>query len=171
MFRLIIGLILVALPFLELALLIKVGRLAGFWATLGMLVGAAVLGGLVVSRQSMGALRRATQAMGQGQPPVADVLDGAFLLMAGMLLITPGFVSDVFGLLLLVPPLRRALARWTVARARARGGLGEATPGSGSERAGDPAPAAPVDQGKGPIIEGEFERLGETPTDPQDPKR
>ena len=170
MLRVVLGLILIVLPLLELALLIKTGQLVGFWATLAMVVGAGLLGALILSRQSLAALRRAMEAAEQGRPPVAPVLDGAFLMLAGALLITPGFVTDVIGLLLLVPPLRHAIARWTVKRVLRRGGFhGEAFGTQGEPDRRGPH-ASTVRGGEGPIIEGEFERLGEKPTDRQPDK-
>jgi UPF0716 protein FxsA len=166
MFRLILGLILVALPLTELVLLVKTGRALGLWATLTMLVGAGILGAFVLSRQSRGALRRAAQAMEEGRPPMADALDGALLMMAGLLLITPGFLTDALALLLLIPPLRRALGRWTVRRMLQRGGLDGHTFPVDGEPADGPSPRSPHGQGKGTVIEGEFERLGEKPADP-----
>jgi UPF0716 protein FxsA len=167
MFRLSLGLILVALPLLELALLIKTGQVVGFWATLALVIGAAVLGAFVLSRQSLGALRRATQAIEQGQPPVAHALDGAFLAAAGLLLITPGFLSDFIALLLLIPPLRHALARWVVRHAVRRSGLDMRTASAEREAGSQASTQSAAHEGKGPIIEGEFERLGETPGDSQ----
>jgi len=166
MFRLILGLILVALPLAELALLVRTAQAIGFWATLALLMGGGLLGSFVLSRGSFGALRRATQAIEEGRPPMADALDSAFLMMAGMLLITPGFLTDAMALLLLVPPLRRRLARWTVRRVLERGGLDARAFDASGEGSGGPSPPSPRDQGKGPIIEGEFERLSEKPTDP-----
>ena len=170
MFRLVVGLILVALPLLELAVLIKTGQRVGFWATFAMVVAAGLLGAFIVSRGSLGVLRRATQALEQGRPPVADTLDGAFLLMAGILLITPGFITDFIALLLLISPLRHALARWTVLRAIQRGGLAESFSADG-KASGQAAGPSPSGEGKGPVIEGEFERLSEKPTDTQTTKR
>jgi UPF0716 protein FxsA len=171
MFRLVLGLVLVGLPLLELALLIKTGQAVGFWATFAMVVGAGLLGAFILSRGSLGVLRRTTQALEQGRPPVADALDGAFVLMAGILLITPGFVTDFLALLLLIPPLRHALARWTVLRAIGRGGMAAQGFGAEGGAAGGGAQPPPSGGGKGPVIEGEFERLGEKPTDPQSTKR
>jgi UPF0716 protein FxsA len=171
MFRLVVGLILVALPLLELAVLIKTGQRVGFWATFAMVVGAGLLGAFIMSRGSLGVLRRATQALEQGRPPVADALEGAFLLMAGILLITPGFITDVIALLLLIPPLRHALARWTVVRAMQRGGLAGQSFGADGKASGGGVGPSPPGAGKGPVIEGEFERLSEKPADTQTTKR
>jgi UPF0716 protein FxsA len=161
MARLLLGLALIALPLLELALLIKTGQAIGFWATLGMVVGAGILGAAILSRQSLGVLRRTQEAIAQSRPPVAPVLDGAFLLLAAALLITPGFLTDVLALLLLVPPIRHRVARWSVRRlvrsAHVRITAFEAQRASASARA------------EGPIIEGDFERLGEKTTEPHRP--
>ena len=168
MFRLIrlgLGLILVLLPLLELWLLIKAGQLVGFWATLGLLVAAGVLGAVVLSRQSRGALRRAAKAIEEGRPPVADALDSALLMMAGLLLITPGFLTDVMALLLLMPPLRHAVARWTIRRMLLRSGDVHTYDAQG-EAAGAESRKSPMQRGKGPIIEGEFERVDDKPADP-----
>ena len=158
MARLVLGLFLIALPVLELALLIKTGQVVGLWPTLAMVVGAGVLGVVIMSRQGMSVARRTREAIAQGRPPVGPVLDGAFLLLAGALLITPGFLTDVMALTLLIPPIRRKVGRWCVRRlverahvqikvyeARSRGELGQ--PGG--------------DRVAGPVIEGDFERLGE----------
>jgi UPF0716 protein FxsA len=158
MARLLLGLFLIALPVLELALLIKTGQVVGLWPTLAMVVGAGVLGAVIMSRQGMSVARRTREAIAQGRPPVGPVLDGAFLLLAGALLITPGFLTDVMAMALLIPPIRRKVGRWCVRRlverahvqikvyeARSRG-----EPGSPGE-----------DRVAGPVIEGDFERLGE----------
>lgn len=160
MARLLLGLVFIALPVCELALLIKSGQVIGFWATLGMVIGAGVLGAVIMSRQGVSVARRTRQALAQGRPPVGPVLDGAFLLLAGALLITPGFLTDLLALALLVPPIRRKVARWSVRRlverahvqvkvyeARRGGGPG-ASPAAGERVAG-------------PVIEGEFERLSD----------
>jgi len=160
MLRLSLGLILVALPFLELFLLIKTGQVAGFWATLGLVIGAGIAGAFVLSRQSRGALQRTMQAIEEGRQPMPEVLDGALLMMAGLLLITPGFVTDGLGLLLLIAPLRRALTRSIARRVLVRSGTREE-----SRRGGGLTPT--LDDGKGPVIEGEFERLEEKPADPR----
>ena len=116
MTRLVLGLTLIALPMLELALLIKTGQVVGLWPTLAMVVGAGVLGAVIMSRQGMSVARRTREAIAQGRPPVGPVLDGAFLLLAGALLITPGFLTDVMALALLIPPIRRKVGRWCVRR-------------------------------------------------------
>jgi UPF0716 protein FxsA len=160
MTRLILGLLFIALPFLELALLIKAGQMLGFWPTLAIVLGAGILGALIWSRQGVSVARKTQQALAQGKPPVGPALDGAFLLLAGALLIMPGFLTDVLALLLLVPPIRHKVSRWVVRRlverahvqvrsfeVRVQDASSPGSPGAGSVQ--------------GPVIEGEFERLGE----------
>ena len=90
MLRFTLGLILIALPMVELALLIKTGQAIGVWATLGLVVGAGFLGAMILAHQGVNVVRRTQQALAQGRPPVAPVLDGVFVVVAGALLITPG---------------------------------------------------------------------------------
>ena len=157
--RLGIGLGLLALPLLEIALLIRAGQKLGLWPVMAIIVGTGILGIAVLVRQRFAVVSGVMNAVNEGKPPLAPVLNGAFLVLAGGLLFSPGLICDAAGLLLLIPPIRRLVARWTVARllqdaeihvATAHGD-GRLTPG---EREG------------GPIIEGEFERLGERGTDP-----
>jgi UPF0716 protein FxsA len=156
MARLLLGLGLIALPFVELALLVKTGQTIGLWPTLGLLVGAAVLGGTIMSRQGLTVARRTQEAVARGRPPVGPVLDGALMLLAGALLITPGFVTDAMALALLVPAIRRRVARATVRRLVERAQLHvkvDKSAGGGEERM--------ARKDDGPVIEGEFVRLGE----------
>jgi UPF0716 protein FxsA len=97
------------------------------------------------------------------------VLDGAFLLLAGALLITPGFLTDVMALLLLIPSVRHKVMRWTVRRLVERAHVQVRT--FDARLQGEPGPSSPragpgQDAGKGPVIEGEFERLGEKTSAP-----
>src|SRR5262245_42100113 len=110
MLRVVLGCIFIALPVLELALIIKTGQVIGLWATLGLMLGAGILGAAILSQQSWSMVRRMRESLAQGRPPVAPVLDAVFLMLAAALLITPGFLSDVLALLLLIPPVRHWLA-------------------------------------------------------------
>jgi UPF0716 protein FxsA len=166
MLRLAIGLAFIVVPVLELALLIKTGQLIGVWATVALVLTTALTGALIISRQSLSVLRRTLEAIAEGQPPVAPVLDGLFLLVAGALLLTPGLMTDVAALLLLVPPIRRAIARatmrWLLRRARVRVEI------YGADADGAPgARRRPPGIGDGPVIEGEFERMNENPPRPR----
>ena len=162
MARLLLGLGLIALPFVELALLVKTGQTIGFWPTLGLLVGAAVVGGAIMSRQGLTVARRTQEAVALGRPPVGPVLDGALMLLAGALLIMPGFVTDAMALALLVPAIRRRVARTTVRRLVEHAQLQVKVHKSASEvEGGVAAKGGMAGKDDGPVIEGEFVRLGE----------
>jgi UPF0716 protein FxsA len=162
--RLLLGLVFIAFPLLELALLIKTGQRLGLWPTLAIIVGTALLGAHVLLRQGWTALRHMQEAMARGQPPVAPVIDSAFLMAAGMLLIMPGLIGDAAALLLLVPPIRHVVARWLVRRIVERAEV-HVFVAEGSDK------PSPNRQGRaeGPLIEGEFERLDEKATGPHRP--
>ncbi len=98
------------IPLLEIATFILVGDLAGLWPTLGMTVVTAILGAALLRSQSFATLKRARASLDRGDLPVNEVVDGLCLLVAGALLLTPGFVTDAVGFALFVPPLRRALS-------------------------------------------------------------
>ena len=157
MLRLAVGLAFIIVPVLELVLLIKIGQGIGVWATVALVLGTALTGAVIISRQSLAVVRRTLEAVSEGRPPVEPVLDGLFLLMAGALLLTPGLITDAVALVLLVPPLRRLIGRasmrWMVRRTRAR----VATYGS-RRRKPHPSPQ----RRDGPVIDVEFERVGKT---------
>jgi UPF0716 protein FxsA len=152
-------LICLALPLLELVVLVKLGQAIGFWNTVLILLAMAVLGGLLLHRQGWKALQQAQTAMMEGQPPVGPMLDGMLLATAGALLLAPGLITDVFAFLLLIPPVRRMVANRLLGRAR-DGGRGPDDPFERRDGADKPSrgPAS-----GGPVIEGEFERLDERP--------
>ena len=109
-------LVVVAIPFLEIALLIKVGQLIGFWLTLMLVVLSAAFGSYVIYEQGFQVMGRALEAMNRGKAPLAPVIDGMFVVLAGVLLIVPGFISDAMGLALLAPVLRHRFAVFCLRR-------------------------------------------------------
>ncbi|MCB1514750.1 MAG: FxsA family protein [Hyphomicrobiaceae bacterium] len=181
----------IAIPLLEIALLIKIGQAIGFWATIAMVIGSAVLGTWLLHKQGMETLRRVLTAMDDGKPPVEPVLQGFLLLSAGLLLLTPGILTDALGLILLIPPVRELIVRYglkrlfvvTVSgRSRRSGPAADATRPdvfSEAEDTGPRGPAGPETReprqrsplGGGPVIEGEFERLEERTIDPRRTKK
>jgi UPF0716 protein FxsA len=101
----------VALPLLELALLIKIGSIIGVLGTLVIIISTAILGALVVRHQGLGVLKRMRQTIQSGKPPVEPMMEGMLLMMAGGCLIAPGILTDIVGLVLLVPAIRQIAAR------------------------------------------------------------
>jgi UPF0716 protein FxsA len=119
--------LLIAAPLAELAVLIAAGREFGVLPVVAVCLLTAMLGAALVKRQGLAALRAAERDLATGKAPVEAVVDGAFLALAAPLLMTPGFISDAIGLLLLVPAIRRAAARRALAALRRR--LGESATG------------------------------------------
>jgi UPF0716 protein FxsA len=103
----------------EITVIIQIGQLIGAVNTIGLLLLISLLGAWLVKRQGLGVIARISEQRMAGRLPAAEVFDGALILVAGVLLVIPGFVTDAFGLLLLVPPIRavaRGFARRRVMR-------------------------------------------------------
>lgn len=98
-------------PFLELFVLIQVGQAIGAGWTIGILVMISVVGAWMVKREGLGVLRRAQARMRSGEVPGKELTDGVFIMLAGALLLTPGFITDFLGVLLLLPPVRAGVRR------------------------------------------------------------
>ena len=106
----------VIVPIAELALIIQVGQAIGVWWTIALLVADSVLGSALMRSQGRAAWRRFNQATAAGHVPAREVLDGVLVIFGGALLLTPGFLSDILGLLLLLPPTRAVARRVLVRR-------------------------------------------------------
>jgi UPF0716 protein FxsA len=113
-------LIFIVVPIVELAVLIQIGQLIGVWWTIALLIADAVLGTMLVRSQGRAAWRRFVATVNEGRVPHREVVDGALVIFGGALLMTPGFVTDVFGALFLLPPTRAVLRRLLVRRATLR---------------------------------------------------
>lgn len=98
----------VAVPIAELWLMIEVGQRIGVAETFLVVVALSVVGVWLVRRQGLGVLARIRDRTAAGQVPAVELVDGAMLLVAGLLLLVPGFLTDAVGLVLLVPPVRAA---------------------------------------------------------------
>ncbi len=105
-------LLFLAVPLIEIYFLIKVGDIIGAWPTVLLVVGTAVLGVWLLRLQGLSTLYRVQSSLQRGELPATAMLEGLLLLLAGALLLTPGFVTDSFGFLLLIPPLRQRLAAY-----------------------------------------------------------
>ena len=113
---LIFFLLLVAMPIIEITLLIQGAFAFGIVPVILLTIGTAALGSWLVKRQGLSAMTQLRRDMGEGRAPVASAVDGAALLVAAPLLLTPGFVTDGIGFLLLVPQVRHAAARMALRR-------------------------------------------------------
>lgn len=129
----------IVVPILELYVIIQVGQLIGVMPTLVLLLADALLGSMLLRHEGRGAWRRFNEALAARRFPGREVADGVLIVIGGTLLLTPGFITDVFGLFLLLPPTRAiarrllkrlAIGRFTVVGAGS-GGFGP-FPGGGS---------------------------------------
>jgi UPF0716 protein FxsA len=105
-------LIIIGIPMIEIYVMIQVGSEIGAFPTIALAILTAIVGIWLVRHQGFGLLMRVREMTDRGEVPALEVLDGALLLVAGLFLLLPGFLTDTIGFLLLVPPLRH----WIVGR-------------------------------------------------------
>jgi UPF0716 protein FxsA len=160
-------LLFLALPLLELAVMIKVGAAIGALATIGLLILSGVVGAFVIQSQGLTTIRRTLEELQRGEPPIEPMMDGALLCFAGGLFVVPGFITDVIAVFLLIPPLRRAVAQWALGHAVVVARTTGAPPSREPDGTNQPGPRRYED---GPVIEGEFKRLDQ-PSDRDRPNR
>lgn len=102
-------LLFIIIPIIEITLLMQIGGMIGVWPTIAVVIVTAWLGAKNVRQQGLATMQSVQTKMAQGEMPSTEIVTGVMLLVAGVLLVTPGFVTDIFGLLLLVPQVRKAL--------------------------------------------------------------
>jgi UPF0716 protein FxsA len=122
-------LLLVLWPVVEIAVFLQVVAWIGVLETLALMLAISLCGAWLVKRQGVGTLARMRTELDDGRIPTGPMTDGGLLAAAGFLLLVPGFVTDLFGIALLVPPVRSGVRRWlghrfTVRTARIRRGRG-----------------------------------------------
>ena len=105
----VLAVLFIVMPIVELAVVIQVGQAIGVFETIALLLLVSALGAWLVRREGLGVWRRFREQVRSGRPPAKELADGVLILLAGALLLTPGFVSDVFGILLLLPPVRAVI--------------------------------------------------------------
>jgi UPF0716 protein FxsA len=154
-------LIFIVIPIAELWLIIQVGELIGFWETLALLVVDSIAGSMLLRSQGRAAWRRFNEAMQAGRIPHQEAIDGALVIGGGALLLTPGFLTDIVGLLLLIPPTRavarRILASWAARRVVVKvADMGAARPESAARQHYD--------------VEGTATEAGSPPVDTRSPR-
>ena len=110
LFKLLLLFILV--PLVELALLIYVGTLIGPWYTILIVVGTGILGAVLAKSQGTLIVNRIRSSLEQGIIPSDELFAGALILVGGLVLLTPGIITDILGFALLIPQTRRAIAGW-----------------------------------------------------------
>jgi UPF0716 protein FxsA len=137
-------LLFIAVPVVELFLLIEIGQRVGTAATIGIIVATGIAGASLARRQGISTLARLRADLAAGRSPADPIIDGALILAAAAVLITPGLLTDLVGFLCLVPACRRLVKRYLRAaferavRAGTVGGI------PGVDRAGDSARRPPM---------------------------
>jgi UPF0716 protein FxsA len=128
----------VVVPIVEIYVIIQVGQAIGAWWTIALLIADSIAGTMLMKSQGRAAWRRFQAALAEGRVPAREVLDGALVIFGGAFLLTPGFVTDIFGALFLLPPTR-AVFRRIAARRVTFGVLADVPspmrPGAGRRRA------------------------------------
>lgn len=122
-------------PIVELYLFVEVSSAIGFGAALFWIIAVSIFGAWLVKREGMGALRRANAKVSSGEIPTDELINGILILVAGALMLTPGFLTDAVGLVLLFPPTR-ALVRAPLRGRFAHGPVIVGNPFSGGFGAG-----------------------------------
>ena len=172
----------VAVPIVEIALFIQVGGVLGLWPTLAIVILTALAGTALMRAEGRGAMASLQRSLSEGGDPSGPIAHGAMILVAGVLLLTPGYFTDALGLALLLPPVRAALIRFGAARMAAglrsgrvvmttSGGFG-AAPGAGPGGRGPGGPGGPgayPGNRPGDIIDGDYTPADEATEKPAQP--
>jgi UPF0716 protein FxsA len=109
-------LLFIVVPIAELYVIIQIGELIGVWWTLALLLADSLIGSWLMRSQGRVAWRRFNAAIAAGRPPAREALDGVLVIFGGALLLTPGFITDIFGLIFLLPPTRVLVRRVLIRR-------------------------------------------------------
>ncbi|WP_367716936.1 FxsA family protein [Nitratireductor sp. GISD-1A_MAKvit] len=134
----IVPFLLLSIPLAEIATFVIVGSQIGVFPTLGMVLVTAIAGSILLRIQGFGVVRRIQETMNEGGVPGRDLVHGMMIMVAGVLLLTPGFITDTLGFLLFVPAIRDAGWRFLKNRIVILGGpAGAGAHHPGSNRAGD----------------------------------
>ncbi|MGC8119443.1 FxsA family protein [Marinobacter sp. VGCF2001] len=152
----------IVMPIAELAVLIQVGGMIGVMNTVGLVFLTAVIGAWLLRQQGLATLLRANERLNSGELPAKEVAEGLILAVGGAMLLTPGFITDTFGFLCLLPGTRHWLASQALKRMKVAG-QGQSfffrAGGTGGPFGGGPfGPQRPFDRdANGDIIEGEYQ--------------
>jgi len=144
-----------AIPIIEIYLLIQVGGIIGVGWTIFIVIGTAILGASLLRQQGLATWTRLNQSMAQGQLPPTILVEGILLLLSGAFLLTPGFFTDAVGFLFLTPVVRKIFAAYLLRR-----GMFMATSSMYSSQTTYSRPSK-THSVENDVIEGEYERKGD----------
>lgn len=154
-------LLFIAVPLIEMVILIQVGGMIGVLPTVLLVILTAVAGIWLLRAQGIATMARVQQKLERGELPETELLEGVMLIIGGALLLTPGFATDFLGFVCLLPGLRRPLASRIIASATFRQ-FGTGSPfNAGQRRPGD----------NGDVIDGEFSEESDAPESRDDRDR
>jgi len=145
----------IAMPIIEIYLLIRVGSSIGALATIGIVILTAVIGTYMLRAQGLSTMNQARSRLASGQIPAMQLMEGFALAIGGALLLTPGFVTDAIGFICLIPVTRRLLIAFLSRRVRFANVSGAAFTGSQQANRQSANPQRPA---AGDVIEGEYSR-------------
>ncbi|KII79288.1 FxsA family protein [Vibrio renipiscarius] len=163
-------LLFIFVPIIEIGLFIQVGGFLGLWPTIALVLVTAFVGASLVRSQGLQTLMNVQNRLQQGELPAQQIFEGVMLAVAGVLLLTPGFMTDALGMLVLLPAPRAAIAKYLMSKMVVKsvgGGFhgGFTNQGGFGSQDGfgqDPFQRNPFEQSKdGNTFEGEFERKDE----------
>ena len=107
-------LIILVVPLAEIYLLLEVGGIIGALPTVLLVIFTAVLGSWLLRQQGFATFRRFQESLARGEVPAYEIVEGPLILLGGLLLLTPGFITDIMGIVCLIPPLRKKVAQYVV---------------------------------------------------------
>ncbi|MGR5242327.1 FxsA family protein [Photobacterium damselae] len=154
-------LLFIFVPIIEIALFIQVGGFLGLWPTIALVLITAVVGASLVRSQGLATLTSVQNRLQQGELPAQQIVEGVMLAVAGVLLLTPGFMTDCMGMTILLPAPRAWLAKQLMQRVKVQG-MGQSSGFSGGFSGG--FQQGPFDSGfgscsdQGDTFDGEYER-------------
>lgn len=151
-------LLFIFVPIIEIGLFIQVGGFLGLWPTIGLVLLTAFVGASLVRSQGLQTIMSVQTRLQQGEMPAQQILEGVMLAVSGVLLLTPGFMTDALGMVVLLPAPRAAIAQYLMSKMVVKtvsGGFHQ-----GGFHGNDPFQRGPFDryQDGGNTFEGEFER-------------
>ncbi|MEC6909324.1 FxsA family protein [Photobacterium piscicola] len=144
-------LLFIVVPMVEIGLFIQVGGLLGLWPTIAIVFFTAVIGASLVRSQGIATLTLVQSKLQQGEMPTQEIIEGMLLAVAGVLLLTPGFMTDALGLILLLPPSRAKVAQILMQKITLKSNFTHFGGGFSHHHHSD-------DAANGDVFDGEYER-------------
>ncbi|MGF1701738.1 membrane protein FxsA [Photobacterium makurazakiensis] len=174
----------IVVPIVEIALFVQVGGFLGMWPTIGLVLLTAIVGASLVRSQGIATLMSVQNRLQQGELPAQQIVEGVMLAVSGVLLLTPGFMTDALGMMVLLPAPRAMLAKQLMSRVKVQGmasgsgfsagfGGGQGFDGQSpfGQHDADPFNKASRDQDQsGDVFDGEFERKDKQKDDDDTPR-